>query len=57
MEANMKEGEEYVVYLALAENVRRQEDMEDVCRVLEESGAQFYATIDQCPEAVEFDLC
>jgi hypothetical protein len=57
MEANMKEGEEYEVYLALVENVRRQEDMGDVCRVLEESGAHFYATTDQSPEAVEFNLC
>jgi hypothetical protein len=34
----------------------RQEDMEDVCRVLEESGAQFHVLTENYPEAVEFNL-
>lgn len=31
--------------------------MEDVCRVLEEAGARFYATIEDNPEPVELNLC
>ena len=42
--------------IALAKKVNRQEDMEDVCRVLEEAGARFYAVIEDCPEAVELNL-
>lgn len=30
--------------------------MEDVCRVLEEAGARFYAVIEDCPEAVDLNL-
>lgn len=41
------------IYHALADKVKRQEDMEDVCRLLEETGARFYAAIEDSPEAVE----
>lgn len=41
------------IYHALADKVNRQEDMEDVCRLLEETGARFYAAIEDSPEAVE----
>jgi hypothetical protein len=44
------------VYLALAVEVKVQETMEDLCRVLEEGGAQFYAAIEDSPEAVELNL-
>jgi hypothetical protein len=44
-------------YEALAERLKRQEDMEDVCRVLDESEAQFFTRIEDCPEAVELNLC
>ena len=30
--------------------------MEDACRVLEGTGAEFYAVTEDCPEAVELDL-
>jgi hypothetical protein len=33
-----------------------QEDMEDVCRVLEESGAQFHVLTENYPEVAEFNL-
>jgi hypothetical protein len=57
MQANLKEGEMFDRYEALAERLKRQEDMEDVCRVLDESEAQFFARIEDCPEAVELNLC
>jgi hypothetical protein len=57
MQANLKEGEMFDRYEALAERLKRQEDMEDVCRVLEESETQFFARIEDCPEAVELNLC
>jgi hypothetical protein len=57
MQANLKEGEIFGRYEALAERLKRQEDMEDVCRVLEESEAQFFARIEDCSEAVELNLC
>jgi hypothetical protein len=44
------------VYLALAAKAHRQESMEDVCRVLEEGGARFYANVEDSPEAVELNL-
>jgi hypothetical protein len=44
------------VYLALGAKAHRQERMEDVCRVLEEGGARFYAAIEDSPEAVELNL-
>ena len=40
-------------YYALADKLSRQEDMEDVCRLLEEAGARFYAAVEDSPEAVE----
>jgi len=45
------------IFCGLAEKVKQQEYMEEVCRVLEEAGAQFYATIADCPEAVLLNLC
>jgi hypothetical protein len=57
MQANLKEGEMFDRYEALAERLKRQEDMEDVCRVLDESEAQFFTRIEDCPEAVELNLC
>lgn len=30
--------------------------MEDVCRLLEEAGARFYAAIEDSPEAVDLDF-
>ena len=44
------------IYHAFADKVNRQEDMEDVCRLLEEPGARFYAAIEDSPEAVELDF-
>ena len=52
----MKEAEVYETYLAVKRRVKQQEDMEDVCRVLKEFEAQFYATIADCPEAIELNL-
>lgn len=43
-------------YYSLARNVKKLDSMEDVCHLLEESGAQFYETIADCPEAVELNL-
>jgi hypothetical protein len=56
MQANLKEGEVYEAFDVLEKRLKRQEDMEDVCRVLEEFEAQFYATIADCPEAIELNL-
>ena len=44
------------VYYALVDKLSRQEDMEDVCRLLEEAGARFYAAVEDSPEAVELDF-
>jgi hypothetical protein len=57
MESNLKRARERRVFRNIAKTLKQQEDMEDVCRVLEESGAQYHATIDDCPEAVELNLC
>lgn len=57
MEENWKKAERDRFYLDLALEVQRQDDMEDVCRVLEAAGAQFYKSIEDCPEAVERNLC
>jgi hypothetical protein len=56
MQANLKEAEVYEAYGAVKRKVKQQEDMEDVCRVLKENEAQFYATIADCPEAIELNL-
>lgn len=53
---NLERLQRYEANIALADKVNRQEDMEDVCRVLEEAGARFYALIEDCPEAVELNL-
>jgi len=53
----LKKNEVFDRYEALARRLKRQEDMEDVCRVLEESEARFFARIDDCPEAVGLNLC
>jgi hypothetical protein len=61
MEQNMAEGlrrvQEYEDNVVLVDRVNQQEDMEDVCCVLKEAGARFYAVIEDCPEAVELNLC
>lgn len=61
MEQNMQEAvnwtQRYDDNIALTKKLNRQEDMEDVCRVLEEAGAHFYAVIEDSPEAVEMKLC
>jgi hypothetical protein len=57
MEENLERLRRYEGNIALAKKVNRQEDMEDVCRVLEEAGARFYAVVEDCPEAVELNLC
>jgi len=57
MEENLDRLHRYEANIALADKVNRQEDMEDVCRVLEEAGARYYAVIEDCPEAVEMNLC
>jgi hypothetical protein len=44
------------VYLALTARAHRQESMEDVCRVLKQDGARFYAAIEDSLEAVELNL-
>jgi hypothetical protein len=44
------------VYNALAAKTHRQETMEEVCQVLEEGGARFYANVEDSPEAVELNL-
>lgn len=56
MEENLERLQKYEADIAVAQTVNRQEDMEDVCRVLE-TGAQFYALIEDCPEAVKLNLC
>lgn len=43
--------------MAIADKMNQQEDMEGVSRVLEEAGARFYPVIEDCPEAVELNLC
>lgn len=57
MENVIKTAEKDDVYYALEAKLERQESMEDVCRVLEEGGARFYAAIEDCPEVVEMNLC
>lgn len=57
MAEKWKEVERDQFYSDLALEVQRQDDMEDVCRVLEGAGAQFFAKIEDCPEAVERNLC
>jgi hypothetical protein len=44
------------VYHALAAKAHQQETMEEVCQVLEEGGARFYANVEDSPEAVELNL-
>jgi hypothetical protein len=60
MEQNLQEilkrEQRYEDNIAIADKVNQQEDMEGVCRVLEEAGARFYAVIEDCPEAVELNL-
>ena len=57
MEWNMREAKEDRAFEVLAERLKREEDMEDVCRVLEEVGARYYANISDCPEAVQMNFC
>lgn len=57
MEDMMKMAQREDVYFALAANVHRQESMDDVCQILQEAGARFYAAIEDSPEAVELNLC
>jgi hypothetical protein len=57
MEWTMKEGKEDSAFGVFTERLKREEDMEDVCRLLEENGARYYANISDCPEAVRMDLC
>jgi len=52
----MARAKEDRAFRTVAKTLKRQEDMQDVCRVLEESGAQFHALIETRPEAVEFNL-
>lgn len=56
-EENLERLRRYDANIALARKVNRQKDMENVCRVVEEAGARFYAVIEDCPEAVELNLC
>jgi hypothetical protein len=53
MEWDMREAKEDRAFEVLAERLKREEDMEDVCRVLEEVGARYYANISDCLEAVQ----
>lgn len=57
MEENLERLRRHEANIAIAQKVNRQGDMEDVCRVLEEAGAQFYGVIEDCPEAVKLNLC
>lgn len=57
MEENLETLRRYEVNVAIAQTVNRQEDMEDVSRVLEEAGAKLYEAIEDCPEAVKLNLC
>lgn len=43
-------------YFAAREKMRQLQSMEDLCRVLEEAGAQYYENVADCPEAVALDL-
>jgi hypothetical protein len=56
MDSNMVRAKENRAFLAVAKSLKQQEDMEDVCRVLEESGAHFHALIEDCSEAAELNL-
>lgn len=56
-EENLERLRRHEANIAIAQKVNRQGDMEDVCRVLEEAGAQFYGVIEDCPEAVKLNLC
>lgn len=57
MEQTIERRKRWNVYYALVGNVKQQQSMEDVCRVLEEAGARFYAAVEDSPEAVELNLC
>lgn len=57
MQENLERLQKYEANIALAKKVNRQQDMEGVCRVLEEAGARFYVVIEDCLEAVELNLC
>jgi hypothetical protein len=56
MDSNMERAKENRAFRTVAKSSKQQEDMEDVCRVLEESGAHFHALIEDCSEAVELNL-
>jgi hypothetical protein len=52
----LRNAEREDIYFALAAKVKLQETMEEVCQVLEEGGARFYANVEDSPEAVELNL-
>ena len=49
-------AKENSAFRTVAKSLKQQEDMKDVCRVLEESGAHFHALIEDCSEAAELNL-